>query len=257
MQNRSVATAHPIDHLRQTVLDCGESVASLSELNSNVLELATHHTQLVLRGAVRIRRCNECAAPVLHHDHAPLFQETECVPSGVDRDPVLASEFSVRGQLRTGLVVALLDPIPETLGQVSAAELLLVVFHASTLPAVLTHLLTCQTLMSYCLATQEQYYYSKEQLALDTQDDLTNAMEPTDEELAAIESALDEWDELRVQRFWSALVADELGPDEPDFDDVEEVPSRDTPSGVVLRLVNTSTESLSTSSDGDVVGRAA
>lgn len=82
-------------------------------------------------------------------------------------------------------------------------------------------------------------------------DYVADVVEPTDEELVAVESPLEEWDELRVQRFWSAMVAEELGSDEPEpeVEDVDEVPARRTSSGVVLQLVRGSVESR-----GEVAG---
>lgn len=53
-----------------------------------------------------------------------------------------------------------------------------------------------------------------------------------DEELAAIEAPLPEWERLRVQRFYAEMIEQELGPDLP-----EDVPARRTASGAVLWLV--------------------
>ncbi|MDR7300408.1 hypothetical protein [Haloactinomyces albus] len=69
-----------------------------------------------------------------------------------------------------------------------------------------------------------------------------DVVEPSDAELAAVESPLEEWDALRVQRFWEAMVVEELGSPEPrsgEFDEpvLSEGPSRRTSSGAVLRLL--------------------
>ncbi|SDO94730.1 hypothetical protein SAMN04487905_101211 [Actinopolyspora xinjiangensis] len=70
-------------------------------------------------------------------------------------------------------------------------------------------------------------------------DRISDDLEPTAEELAAVEAPLPEWDLLRVRRFYDRLIAEELrvGALEAVEAAGEGLPVRRTSSGAVLRLV--------------------